>query len=354
MFLISSAYRAPPGLCRNFEQPGKRVLTIHRSPREVAEGGLGAVARVLASGNEKQRDGEKLLERWSRSWRHYCRCCPGMRCLACRRDPKGVLWARNQGRTINEGSPPVAATILDAPPAAMSASSCWSKLKTRCRCARLREVKCCARKSRIAPAESGACCPPERRFGAICRRIFARCCCKRQDAQQRTRNTRAKHSLTSVAPPPLSEEPKAKIPDVLVEHNSVMRGAIPCLPVPLAWFCLIWNVLLPGTGTVWSGLFNLCTGQPRFSAVAGMKSRLGSFIVNLIVGVGQLFTVLFCLVGWGWSIWWGITMIRLARKYKRFKASETASNDLEARGSEAAGLPPEVPSQALRGMERAR
>jgi hypothetical protein len=68
-------------------------------------------------------------------------------------------------------------------------------------------------------------------------------------------------------------------------------------------------------GTVWSGLFNLCTGQPRFSAVAGMKSRLGSFIVNLIVGVGQLFTVLFCLVGWGWSIWWGITMIRLASKY---------------------------------------
>jgi len=29
-----------------------------------------------------------------------------------------------------------------------------------------------------------------------------------------------------------------------------MRGAIPCLPVPLAWFCLIWNVLLPGTGTL--------------------------------------------------------------------------------------------------------
>jgi hypothetical protein len=47
-------------------------------------------------------------------------------------------------------------------------------------------------------------------------------------------------------------------------------------------------------------------------------------------------------------------MHRIAGKYKRFKASETASNDLEARGSEAAGLPPEVPSQALRGMERAR
>lgn len=143
----------------------------------------------------------------------------------------------------------------------------------------------------------------------------------------------------------ISQEPKAKLPDVLVEYNSVMRGAIPCLPVPLAWFCLIWNILLPGTGTnlspnatfswkkflqeifyttkiifffhlgtVWSGLFDLCTGQPRFSPIAGLKSRLGALIVNLVVGVGQLFTVLFCLVGWGWSIWWGVTMVRLASK----------------------------------------
>jgi len=72
---------------------------------------------------------------------------------------------------------------------------------------RLREIKCCTRKSRIAPAESTVCCPPERRCGAICRRAFSccKCSCKRADTQQRTKNTRAKHSLTSVAPPPLSE-----------------------------------------------------------------------------------------------------------------------------------------------------
>ena len=116
------------------------------------------------------------------------------------------------------------------------------------RCKRLREVRCCSRRSRIAPAEAAVCCPPERRFGAICRRVFDNCKCKRNAEIERTRNIRAKHSLTSVAPPPLSEEPKAKIPDVLVEHNSLMRGAIPCLPVPLAWFCLVWNVLLPGSG----------------------------------------------------------------------------------------------------------
>ncbi|KYN01874.1 Protein SPEC3 [Cyphomyrmex costatus] len=325
---------------------------------------------VLTSSNEKQSESKKLLARWRRSLSQYCKCCSSMRCLACRRDPKGLLWTRKQDRTtvINAISSPVATPVLDAPPATTNALSCWSKLKARCRCARTRDqeslslrerfrgMKCCTRKSRIAPAEPTVCCPPERRCGVLCRRAFSccKCNCKRADAQQRTRNTRAKHSLTSVAPPPLSEEPKAKIPDVLVEHNSVMRGAIPCLPVPLAWFCLVWNFLLPGTGTVWSGLFNLCTGQPRFSAVAGARSRLGALIVNLIVGVGQMFTVLFCLVGWGWSIWWGVTMVRLARKYKRFKISEATNNDPEARGGEPAALPPGVPSQALRGMERAR
>ncbi|XP_043799322.1 protein stum [Apis laboriosa] len=294
---------------------------------------------------------ERLLTRWRRSLSRCCECCPSMRCLACRTDSKGLTWPGNHARIMRIVNRNEQLSARENVPA-----GCWSKFKNRCRCKRLREMKCCSRRSRVAPAEATVCCPPERRFGAICRRLFDNCKCKRNAEAERARSIRAKHSLTSVAPPPLSEEPKAKIPDVLVEHNSLMRGAIPCLPVPLAWFCLVWNVLLPGSGTVWSGLFNLCTGQPRFSAVAGLKSRLGAFVVNLVVGVGQLFTVLFCLVGWGWSIWWGVTLVRLARKYKRFKASEAASNDPEtgARDEEPAALPPGVPSQALRGMERVR
>lgn len=41
-------------------------------------------------------------------------------------------------------------------------------------------------------------------------------------------------------------------------------------------------------------------------------------------------------------------------KYKRFKASEAALNDPEARGGEPAAMPPGVPSHALRGTERTR
>lgn len=73
------------------------------------------------------------------------------------------------------------------------------------RCKRLKEMKCCSKRSRVAPAEATVCCPPERRFGAICRRLFGNCKCKRNADAEHARNIRAKHSLTSVAPPPLSE-----------------------------------------------------------------------------------------------------------------------------------------------------
>ncbi|XP_015172626.1 PREDICTED: uncharacterized protein LOC107064447 [Polistes dominula] len=291
---------------------------------------------------------DKPLSRWRKTLGRYYERFPSMRCLACRRNSKILSWSRKRETVGMENQMETRQDIADDTPI-----DCWSKFKKRCRCPRPKGIRCCTRRDRVAPDEPNLCCPPERRLSALCRRLFASCKCKSADVQ-RTRDIRAKHSLTSVAPPPLSEEPKAKIPDVLVEHNSLMRGAIPCLPVPLAWFCLVWNVLLPGTGTVWSGLFNFCTGQPRFSAVASVKARFGAFIVNLIVGVSQLFTVLFCLVGWGWSVWWGLTMIRLARKYKRYKASEAANGDPEARTGEGSGLPPGVPSQSLRGIERAR
>ncbi|KAJ8930147.1 hypothetical protein NQ314_017077 [Rhamnusium bicolor] len=113
----------------------------------------------------------------------------------------------------------------------------------------------------------------------------------------------------------ISFDNRPKIDLSLVEHASHMKGAIPVLPICLAWFCLVMNCIAPGTGTVFSGFFCLCIGKPRFSQKDGPKQRIGSFIINLIIGFGQFFTVLFCLVGWGWSIWWGVIMLRIASKY---------------------------------------
>ncbi|CAH1642571.1 unnamed protein product [Spodoptera littoralis] len=101
------------------------------------------------------------------------------------------------------------------------------------------------------------------------------------------------------------EDTRTKLDTSLVEHTSVMRGAIPVLPIVLAYFCLFCNIVIPG---------------------------LGSFVINLLVGCGQLFTVLFCLVGWGWSIWWGVIMVKTSRKYRKLKR--------EAEAAEAEAAPP--------------
>jgi hypothetical protein len=59
----------------------------------------------------------------------------------------------------------------------------------------------------------------------------------------------------------------------------------------------------------------LCVGKPRFTVNDNFQSRVGAFCVNFIVAAAQLFTVLFCLVGWGWSIWWGVIMLKMASEY---------------------------------------
>ena len=39
-----------------------------------------------------------------------------------------------------------------------------------------------------------------------------------------------------------------RIPVSLVERTSLVRGALPVLPLPFAWLCLIFNALAPGVG----------------------------------------------------------------------------------------------------------
>ncbi|XP_017784920.1 PREDICTED: protein stum-like isoform X2 [Nicrophorus vespilloides] len=160
------------------------------------------------------------------------------------------------------------------------------------------------------------------------RAVFCCCgctCCKRaskveDDASRRASMLSKKKSLTPTVLPP--EEPKSKLDSSLVEYTSTMKAAIPVLPIALAYFCLFFNIFTPGIGTFFSGLFCLCIGIPRFSQRDGARPRFGSFIINTIIGCGQLFTVLFCLVGWGWSIWWGVIMLKVAKKHRKLKKLE--------------------------------
>lgn len=63
-------------------------------------------------------------------------------------------------------------------------------------------------------------------------------------------------------------------------------------------------------GTILSGFSILCCGKCRVQTKD--DQRLVTLCVNVCVGVSQLFTVTFLLVGWFWSIAWGVNMVLLA------------------------------------------
>lgn len=115
--------------------------------------------------------------------------------------------------------------------------------------------------------------------------------------------TKSSHSHT---------RPPSRTPTDL--HAIYMPYELPQPTPTIAMYNKIFVINFPGT--ICSGVFCLCLGIPRFSQHDGVRARIGSFVINTIVGVAQAFTLIFCLVGWGWSIWWGMIMLRASSNYK--------------------------------------
>ena len=68
---------------------------------------------------------------------------------------------------------------------------------------------------------------------------------------------------------------------------------VPALHNIISYIVLALNVVLPGSGTV---------------VAACMAERYVANKTQLIVGMFQLLTAIY-LVGWAWSIYWGILII---------------------------------------------
>ncbi|XP_022188981.2 protein stum [Nilaparvata lugens] len=181
--------------------------------------------------------------------------------------------------------------------------SCWRAIccLNRGCCQKIRDKCCCT---------AAGCCLP----GG---------CCGRALMPGETRPDPKRQSTKSQHVSRKRDQDLPKLDISLVEQPpSMMRGAIPVLPIPLAWLCLFLNIFIPGSGTFFSGVFCLCFGKARFSVKDNRNTRLGCFCVNVIVALSQAFTIVFCLVGWGWSIWWGVMMVRFAKKHKRIQQAE--------------------------------
>lgn len=77
------------------------------------------------------------------------------------------------------------------------------------------------------------------------------------------------------------------------------------MPMPVAVFCFILNCLLPGTGTFiasFATLLGCTTGY-------GKESRFQAFLLGLAITFTQITTAIF-VIGWVWSVMWGVNFIK--------------------------------------------
>lgn len=89
------------------------------------------------------------------------------------------------------------------------------------------------------------------------------------------------------------------------------QEAIPVLPRAAAIVCLILNIVIPGSGTVISGLIAFFLTRRDMS----LKDRTSILCVNCFVGIMQLSTIVFLMIGWIWSIAWGCAFVGLSERY---------------------------------------
>ncbi|ELT93042.1 hypothetical protein CAPTEDRAFT_105621 [Capitella teleta] len=114
-------------------------------------------------------------------------------------------------------------------------------------------------------------------------------------------------SSVQIKEPPVTETRGYSIVKIEEKHGPLHR-AIPVMPLPLAIVCCLLNLFLPGVGTLISSFSVFCCGSTR------MAKRGHAFGLNMASALLQMVTF-FVIVGWIWSILWGMTFVQLTREY---------------------------------------
>ncbi|XP_054711328.1 protein stum homolog [Uloborus diversus] len=89
------------------------------------------------------------------------------------------------------------------------------------------------------------------------------------------------------------------------ERHGRFRKAVPCMPLALSILLCIVNMLAPGFGTFLAALTVLCGCPTEYD------DKCTAFLYNVLASLLQLFTALI-VVGWVWSIMWGITFVSIS------------------------------------------
>lgn len=94
----------------------------------------------------------------------------------------------------------------------------------------------------------------------------------------------------------------------ITERHSRFRKAVPTMPLQLAIFCLVLNIFLPGTGT-------LVSAFTVFKYPTEYEQKSKAFCNNLLAAFLQVLTLV-VIVGYIWSVYWGVTFVSLAINQK--------------------------------------
>ncbi|XP_064603758.1 protein stum homolog [Liolophura sinensis] len=111
----------------------------------------------------------------------------------------------------------------------------------------------------------------------------------------------------------IDDHPKTEIVEIHEKHGP-LHNAIPRMPIPAAVICCILNIFLPGMGTLISSFTVFCGSSTRIS------TPCKACWLNILAAFLQMITF-FIIVGWIWSILWGMTFVQLS-----LRASEDKSD----------------------------
>lgn len=107
------------------------------------------------------------------------------------------------------------------------------------------------------------------------------------------------------------------------QKHGPLHRAIPSMPLPLAVIACILNIILPGTGTLLSAFSVFCCGT-----TTRISRPVVACLLNILSALLQLATFLL-IVGWVWSITWGMAFVQLASSTGRQHQSTTAHVDVQ-------------------------
>ncbi|GFR83335.1 protein SPEC3 [Elysia marginata] len=131
--------------------------------------------------------------------------------------------------------------------------------------------------------------------------------------------------MTHVHPQILVQRSREK----LTEGDITLRDSIPAMSKGVAIMCLVLNIFIPGSGTLASGLSVLCCSQVR----PKQDTKRHCIWVNGGVALLQFLLTFLFLLGWIWSITWGLAFLAVSKQFY-YKGRERV---VEADGKEGKG-----------------